>query len=156
MQGASASPGAGLQNNIQQSIGEPIGKIDGASTTAASNTQTTTASQMSASHEVPLGEVLKILGRKAHGHASSLTRVARAQILQQSARPWNGQIEATVWTREKFDTTGGSVLVDTWNDFGGMMTDYAQRVLAKVEGLWFSPAVSSNGRCRDIDIEAIT
>jgi P4 family phage/plasmid primase-like protien len=169
VQGASAPPSTLLQNNIQpivSPIGEtsgaasmavkPIGEAGRASSTATIETQTATASHASAVLEVPLAEVLKILGRKAHEHAARLTRVDRAQILRHSATPWDGRIGATVWTGGKFDTTGGSFLVDTWDDFGGMLTDNAQKVVPKGKGLWFSPAISSNGRCRDIDIEAIT
>jgi hypothetical protein len=100
-------------------------------------------------------EALPILGRKAHAHAAGLARAERARILKQSARPWDGYTEGTAWSGGKYDTTAGTQCRSTWEDFAGMMTDYAQKVVDKGEGLWFTPGLSSNGRCRDADIEAI-
>lgn len=118
--------------------------------------QTSASTQASARTPVAHAEVLKIVGRKAHQHAARLTRGERAQILRQCATPWSGQIGGTLWFGGKFDTTGGTRCVDTWDDFGGMLTDYAQEVVDKGKGLWFTPALSSNGGCRDADAEAIT
>ncbi|MDC0743168.1 DNA primase family protein [Polyangium mundeleinium] len=104
----------------------------------------------------PTAEMLPVIGSKAHGHAAGLSRAERALILKQCAEPWDGITNATLWGDGKFDTTEGKAAWGTWQNFAGMMSDNAERVVDKGEGLWFTPALSSNGGCRDADIVAIT
>jgi P4 family phage/plasmid primase-like protien len=103
-----------------------------------------------------LAEMLPIIGRKAHGHAAGLSRVEQALILKQCAKQWDGITDATLWGGGKFETTDGDAAWGTWQNFAGMMSDNAERVVDKGDGLWFTPALSSNGGCCDADIKAIT
>lgn len=53
-------------------------------------------------------QVLPILGRTAHLHAAGLARAERARILKQSAKPWDGYTEGTIWGGGKYDTIDGT------------------------------------------------
>lgn len=96
------------------------------------------------------------LGAQAHAHSTGLSLRERADLLRRAAGAGDGLAVGTIWMHGKRDTYDGTRFTESWVSFANVLTEYADQVVAKGEGAWFTPAVSANGRCRDIDVEWIT
>jgi hypothetical protein len=54
------------------------------------------------------------------------------------------------------DTYNGDGFPIYWSDLAELMQEYAGNFVPKGEGWWMTPAISTNGRCRDCDVAWIT
>jgi hypothetical protein len=100
---------------------------------------------------------LHALGRLAYRSAASLSVEKRGSLLKQSVRPWDGTTAATIYTGGTKDTRDGYGAAGTWQELGEVMRIYAQKVVPKKgDGLWMTPALTVNGRCRDQDIACVS
>lgn len=101
--------------------------------------------------------LLRTLGRAAYERAARLTRAERIDLLASCARGEDLTTSVTLYEGGTHDTTNGRLLVGTWREFGDFLVSASTLVVRKKgEGPWFTPAASSNGRCRDADIESIS
>jgi hypothetical protein len=100
--------------------------------------------------------VLHAIGRRAYTHAAGLSRDERVNVLAQSRRDWDRTTAGTLYGGGVWHTRDGAGLAGTWQELGQMMVDYSRRVVPeKTQRAWFTPALSSNGRCRDQDMVGI-
>lgn len=96
------------------------------------------------------------VGDGARMHAMSLNGGSRAMLLSESARDWDELTYLTLFYGGVYDTTAGATVRIHWEEFSSFLIRYSAEIFAKGTGLWFTPALSVNGRCRDCDIIAIT
>ena len=114
------------------------------------------AEEITTQEERDVSMVLRLLGDRARARALALSPDQRVTILAQSAQPWDHATVITVWGGGTYDTTDGERVPLSLEDFGSALVSYAELINVKGSGVWFSPALSRNGRCRDEDAEAIT
>ena len=101
-------------------------------------------------------EALVAMGAKAHAAASALTLFDRAALLESASAAWDHTTVVTLYYGGKKETRDGETVRFGWAEFGAALAEYSTGVFAKGEGAWFTPAVSTNGRCRDVDIDCVT
>lgn len=99
---------------------------------------------------------LLALAAEAAADAEARGDLGLINTLRTAADPWDDVTAVTVYTDGVWDTNDGTTYAIRWSDLGNEMARYACEIVLKGEGIWFTPAVSSNGRCRDADIAAIT
>jgi putative DNA primase/helicase len=100
--------------------------------------------------------ILDAVGRAAVEKCKVLGEDSRSHILHTSAQPWDGSTSWTRWLGGKYDTKNGLEVTAPWGDFVATLKNHALGIVGKGEGLWFSPALTKNGGCRDQDMLAIT
>ncbi len=91
-----------------------------------------------------------------HARAAQLNATQAATLLADCAAELPAHVSWTEYTGGKTSTIDGAARCETFSAFGAELVAYASRVVEKGTGRWFMGAVSTNGRCRDADIEAIT
>lgn len=101
-------------------------------------------------------EILKAIGRKAHEGASALDAKGRGLLLFECAAPQRPVVGWTEYRGGVLDTRDGARRDAPWSALGGELAAYAKRVVKKGSGWWLMGALSTNGRCRDADIEGVT
>jgi hypothetical protein len=99
---------------------------------------------------------LRGVGVAAHAAASALSPEERVALVADCGVEWDELMPLTAWFDGVYDTRDGMRMAGSWSELAAMFTDYATNIIAKGDGMWVTPALSSNGRCRDGDIEAIT
>lgn len=99
---------------------------------------------------------LRELGIAGRRDASARGDGGIVATLSASGAAWDGITYVTCWLDGVTDTTDGDTFSIAWLKLGSQMAAYATAVVAKGEGTWFTPAISTNGRCRDADIAQIT
>ncbi len=103
-----------------------------------------------------LVDVLVQIGLWAHAAALAMSMPERAALLASVAAPWDGVTYISKWSGGKKDTRDGEVLGLAWADFGASLAAYAPTIVPKGLGQWFTPAFTTNGGCKDMDISSIT
>jgi hypothetical protein len=98
----------------------------------------------------------EILGARAHAAASKLAERELVDLLASASAVWDGMTTITAYFGGKRSTREGQRLSWVWQQLGEELVNYSTLVVAKGDGAWITPALSSNGRCRDSDIEALT
>jgi len=82
--------------------------------------------------------------------------MSRRALLAGARAKWDSLAVGTFWLHGKLDTHNGQRFSQPWNSFAEELRDYSHEIVEKGSGVWFSPALTSNGRCRDQDVNAIT
>ena len=98
---------------------------------------------------------LLAIGRLAHAHAHALSAKERVELLGRCSGPWDNVINGTFWPGGVKDTRNGEPFYEPLDTFADFLIEYSNNVVQKGAGVWFAPADSKNGRCRDQDIERI-
>jgi hypothetical protein len=101
-------------------------------------------------------QLLREIGGRAFAAGNVLSEKQRALALFEAATPFDGAVRWTEYRRGVFQTKDGAVREAPWPQLGDEMRAYARRVVPKGGGWWFTGAVSTNGGCRDSDIESVT
>lgn len=100
--------------------------------------------------------LLDSIGADAHAQAAVLSADGAVSLLRECAGEWPETTATTWYTGGKQDTRWGVEKILAWQDFAELLADCGYDVGPKGTGWWFTPAISTNGRCRDQDIAAIT